>query len=482
MTTHVFLPVYLNSNKEVLDNSTSAVETLDASFNFLMDTTYCSANTFNQFLKYRKSNNKYYFKFNEGYKILSENQIKNDIYYSPIELYDSSFNSGFTPNKANIGRMLVRYICDTLMGHPFAQAFLSNEKDIIDTVRNSNLHKQITYSLSKNLSTSEFSSDDICLSLMKQFLNLSPERFSNDQDDTEYNFPFQAGDFITLFIKMNCFINLSKRSEKQLTNTTTTPANWTNTYNNGLVNTYKLNNTYDSSNSPSDITLASGVTKFLDGGGMFDNYTNSLNRYITFDAGVDSNGNPNNIWIKIISFESDHNAYDMNDRFGIQSSNTYSDLGTSSGNLNSVKAPLLSQGLYQSSTSSPQWSSSWVSGNGGYGTGGGYIFPNKSSGSDSKGNTFSSALLNTWLEIKSRYVRFYFYSNSATNYDGWEIYLSPRIYNSATTTTTTSQISSDESYNLLKNMFQSKPNISFNDNNNQLNFDEKIWRVKIELL
>lgn len=482
MTTHVFLPVYLNSNKEILDNSTNAVETLDASFNFLMDTTYCSANYLKQFLKYRKSNDKYYFKFNESYKILSENQIKNDIYYSSIELYDSSFNSGVSPNKANIGRMLVRYICDTLLGHPFAQAFLANEKDIIDTVRNSNLHKQITFSLSKNLSTSEFSSDDICLSLLKQFLDLSPERFSNDQDDTEYNFPFQTGDFITLFIKMNCYINLSKRTTKQSTTTTTNLASWTHTYDYGLKNTYKLNNTYDSSNSPSDITLSNGVTKFLDSGGMFDNYANSIDRYITFDAGADASGNPNNIWIKIINFESEHTAYSMYDRLGIQASNTYSDLGTSSGNLNSVKAPLLSPGLYQSASSSPPWSNSWVSDNSGYGTGGGYIFPNISSSSDSKGNTFSSSLLNTWLEIKSRYVRFYFYSDSATNYDGWEIYLAPRIYNRETTTTTTSQISSDESYNLIKRMFQNKQSISFDDNNNQLNFDEKIWRVKIELL
>ena len=482
MTTHVFLPVYLNSNKEVLDSSTNAVQTLDASYNFLMDTTYCSANNLKQFLKYRKSNGNYYFKFNESYKILSENQIKNDIYHSTIELYDSSFNSGVSPNKASIGRMLVRYICDTLMGHPFSQAFLSNEKDIIDSVKNSNLHKQITYGLSKNLSTTEFSSDDICLSLLKQFLNESPERFSNDQDDTEYDFPFQAGDYITLFIKMNCFINLSKRTTKQITNTTTTPESWEHTYDNGLVNTYKLDSTYDSSNSPSDITLSSGVTKFLDDGGMFDNYANSMNRYITFDAGADDNGNPNNVWIKIISFESEHTAYSMYDRLGIQASNTYSDLGSSSGNLNSVKAPILSAGLYQSASSSPPWSTSWTSGNGGYGTGGGYIFPNKSSGSDSKGNTFSSSLLNTWLEIKSRYVRFYFYSDSATNYDGWEIYLAPRIYKAETTTTTTTEVSSNESYNLLKRMFQSKPDITFDDSNNQLNFDEKIWRVKIELL
>lgn len=481
MTTHVFLPVYLNSNKEVLDNSNNAVETLDASFNFIMDTTYCTATNFKQFLKYKKNGDHYFFKFNESYKILSENQLKNDIYYSGIELYDSSFNSGVSPDKTNIGRMLIRYICDTLMGHPFAQAFLSNEKDIIDTVRNSNLHKQITYSLSKNLSTSEFSSDDICLSLIKQFLNESPERFSSDQDDTEYDFPFQAGDFITLFIKMNCFIDLRNRTTKQITNTVTTPASWTHTYNDGLVNTYKLSSTYDSSNSPSDITLSNGVTKFLDDGGMFDNYANSMNRYITFDAGADANGNPNNIWIKIIRFESDHTAYSMNDRLGIQASNTYSDLGSSSGNLNSVKAPTLSPGLYQSSSSSPPWSTSWVSSNDGYGSGGGYIFPNKSSGSDSKGNTFSNSLLNTWLEIKSRYVRFYFYSDSATNYDGWEIYLAPRIYNAETTTTTTKEVSSDNTYNLLKQMFQNKQSISFDDANNKLNFDEKIWRVKIEL-
>ena len=97
---------------------------------------------------------------------------------------------------------------------------------------------------------------------------------------------------------MNCFINLSKRTTKQITNTTTTPESWEHTYDNGLVNTYKLDSTYDSSNSPSDITLSSGVTKFLDDGGMFDNYANSMNRYITFDAGADDNGNSNNVWIK----------------------------------------------------------------------------------------------------------------------------------------------------------------------------------------
>ena len=76
-----------------------------------------------------------------------------------------SFNSGVSPNKANIGRMLARYICDTLLGHPFAQAFLANEKDIIDTVRNSNLHKQITFSSYDNVF--------LCLKVINEILSKS---------------------------------------------------------------------------------------------------------------------------------------------------------------------------------------------------------------------------------------------------------------------------------------------------------------------
>lgn len=212
MTTHVFLPVYLDGNKQVIDNSTNAIETLDASFNFIMNTTHIQATNLSQFLKYKKSNNNYLFKFNESYKIICENQIRNDISGSYIELYDTSFNSGISPEQASIGRMLVRYIADTLMGHPFAQAFIANESEIISKVIESNLHKQITISLSNNLSTSSFTNDNVCLSLLNQFLDNSPERFSNDEDDTEYNFPFQSGDYITLFIKMNSSITLDNRS------------------------------------------------------------------------------------------------------------------------------------------------------------------------------------------------------------------------------------------------------------------------------
>ena len=51
---HIFLPVYLDADKKVLDNSTNAIETLDASFNFLMNTTYCTATNISNFLKYNQ--------------------------------------------------------------------------------------------------------------------------------------------------------------------------------------------------------------------------------------------------------------------------------------------------------------------------------------------------------------------------------------------------------------------------------------------
>ena len=177
-----------------------------------MDSTYCSAFNLRNFLKYKKINNKYLFKINESYKILFQNNLLNDIKYSSIELFDCSFNSGISPNKASIGRMLVRYIADTLMGHPFSQAIIKNESSIIENVNNSNLHKQITNALSLNLSTSDFSDNEICLSLLEQFINQSPERFFNEEENIEYKFPFCKSDFITLFIKMSSDITLDERS------------------------------------------------------------------------------------------------------------------------------------------------------------------------------------------------------------------------------------------------------------------------------
>ena len=218
-TQHVFLPVYLNNEKIVLDSSENSVTTLDASYNFIMNADYATANFFREFLRYKKQDNVYTFSFNEGYKILFEQALKSDIENTETTIYDSSFNSGINPQKASIGRMLVRYIADTLMGHPLAQAFIANESEIINSVNISNLHLQLTSAMIDGLSTSSFSSQEICNSLIIQFVEDSPDRFLYEIEDTVYKFPFCPGDYISLFIKMNCTINLNEITSDAATTT-----------------------------------------------------------------------------------------------------------------------------------------------------------------------------------------------------------------------------------------------------------------------
>ena len=216
---HVFLPVYLNNEKIVLDSSENTVTTLDASYNFIMDANYATANFFREFLRYKKNNNSYVFSFNESYKILFEQALKSDIENTETTIYDSSFNSGINPQEASIGRMLVRYIADTLMGHPLAQAFIANESEIINSVNISNLHLQLTSAMVDGLSTSSFSTQEICNSLIIQFVEDSPDRFLYEIEDTVYKFPFCPGDYVSLFIKMNCTINLNEITADTATTT-----------------------------------------------------------------------------------------------------------------------------------------------------------------------------------------------------------------------------------------------------------------------
>jgi len=208
---HIFVPVYLDNEKVVMDNSENATNTLDASYNFIMNANHTTAEYLRLFLKYKKNANDYTFKFNESYKILFEEALKSDIESTSVTIYDSSFNSGINPGEASIGRMFVRYIADALiMGHPYAQAFIANESDIISSVVNSNLHLQLSTALKENLTTGAYNSNEVCKSVMIQFVDDSPDRFFNEAEDTEYSFPFCAGDYISLFIRMNCTINLNE--------------------------------------------------------------------------------------------------------------------------------------------------------------------------------------------------------------------------------------------------------------------------------
>ena len=210
---HIFLPIYLDNNKKVLDNSTNAVDTLDASYNFLMTSQYATADYFRKFIKYKKLNNNYVFSFSNTYKVLFENQLRNDILDTSLVLNGDTFITDTSAGQGNLGRMFIRYIADALMSHPFAQSFIANESDIINTVNNSNLEKQITNAIADSLNISSFDSSDVCMSLLEQFIEQSPSRFLNELENQEYNMPFCSGDYITLFIKMNCDINLQRKND-----------------------------------------------------------------------------------------------------------------------------------------------------------------------------------------------------------------------------------------------------------------------------
>ena len=160
-----------------------------------------------------------------------------------------------------------------------------------------------------------------------------------------------------------------------------------------------------------------------DDGGLSSDYSTSHSRCIIYDA-----GSGNKIMINPVNFTTEHSSYSMYDRIGITCSNTISGLSTSSGNLSNTDSPL-SQYLYQSSSSSPStfWGSSWVSGNGGYGTGGGWIFPS-SSGTDSKGNN-NSGWVNTWYIIDARYIKIYFKSDGSATEPGWEFRIARQVNN-----------------------------------------------------
>lgn len=194
------------------------------------------------------------------------------------------------------------------------------------------------------------------------------------------------------------------------------------------------------------IAITSGIIKYHDSGSSGGDYTASESRAATFDAGLDASGNPHQLWIKLNSFnmEADNQAH--YDRLGITASNNVADLNLASSQLSIVVAPILSTFLYQTSpfttwvksgvistTQTPEtvWGDSYVNSNGGYGIGGGWLFPNKASGLDRKGH--NNVITGTWLVVKTRYIRFYFKSDGSVQKSGWDIDIARGIYTQNTT-------------------------------------------------
>tara|TARA_B100000795_G_scaffold250259_1_gene218319 strand:+ start:1481 stop:2299 length:819 start_codon:yes stop_codon:yes gene_type:complete len=205
---HIFLPVYLDNNNAVLDNSQNSTTILDSSYNFLLNAVYTNASHLRQMISYKNKNESYSFKYNLSYKNLLNVGLKNDIEGTSITMVDGSFNSGHTPVADYIGKVYVQYIADTLIGHPLAQAFISNEGSIINDINSSNIHVQFTNAMVNGLTTTTFSTNDICKSIIIQMKKLMVDRFEDEVADTEYQLPFCPGDKISIFIRMKCNITL----------------------------------------------------------------------------------------------------------------------------------------------------------------------------------------------------------------------------------------------------------------------------------
>ena len=189
------------------------------------------------------------------------------------------------------------------------------------------------------------------------------------------------------------------------------PTNNSNQNNTPSSSTIILNSNYDFTDptyeDPLLITGNNDEYLFTDSGGTGSDYSSSEKRAITFDA-----GEGNTFQIKIINLEFEAGSYYYYDRLGLTASNNLNDLNTSNSQLNLTTAPLLSDFMYETDSTNPAvvWGRSFDANHSGNG---GWIFPPT--------HNSSSVTTDTWLDINTRYIRFYFTSNSSTQKFGWQI-------------------------------------------------------------
>lgn len=141
----------------------------------------------------------------------------------------------------------------------------------------------------------------------------------------------------------------------------------------------------------SGTTSTEKYVSFRDSGGLPNDYAPNESYNITFDAGV------GNTWeMKTITCSFEHSGSGiMYDRLGLQSSAdgvTYQNVSLSD--------------FYQSSTTTPPWSTTRSS------TTDGYIFP-----------TDQTNIANVTYTINSRYIKFFFSSDGSSQRPGWDIVL-----------------------------------------------------------
>jgi hypothetical protein len=204
----MYLPVYLDSQGKVMDNSTNFISIIDSSYNFTLAAVQMSASDLSNLLTYKTNNGNYTFQYNYSQKVYINNSMKSDLENVNLSLDSDNFVSSNNTSNTPLHDMYLQYIADILTGHPLGQAMIKNDFSIITEVKNCKLYEQFTNVLTNGLFTSNYQSNIIAETVVEQLQNEVSSRFDNRVDDTEYSIPFQSGDKISIFVKMRTKVNL----------------------------------------------------------------------------------------------------------------------------------------------------------------------------------------------------------------------------------------------------------------------------------
>ena len=209
---NLYLPVYLDSDVKVQDSQVGANSTMDSSSNFIMHCEQTKASTFGKYFKYKvDSNGNYTFKYNDTEKINFETELSADISNQKLYHYDRTFlNSSRKTTDATISNLLIQYISSIFFDRPDVKDLIKNPTDIRDNIVNTNIPGLIGLEITHGLNTNTYANgNNPLVSMFQQIKRQLPNRFSNDNNNVEYNFPFKSGDTIAIFVKMkaNIFYN-----------------------------------------------------------------------------------------------------------------------------------------------------------------------------------------------------------------------------------------------------------------------------------
>lgn len=209
---HLKVPIYLDSKKEILPlgilDDEDIEETLDCSYNFWMVADKTTAKEFSNMLNYKIENEEPKFICNFESRIKCELNLLHDISNQIINHNEQMFLSKNVTAPGTLGQYFIQYISDILFGIPKTSGIISNEKEIIKNIINSDLHIQLTSALTYGLNETDLSENPIINSLLKQLKFNKPDRFLGEKKNVLYKIPIIKGDNMSLFIKMSGVLDL----------------------------------------------------------------------------------------------------------------------------------------------------------------------------------------------------------------------------------------------------------------------------------